>query len=235
MGVKIEDLKEFTVCNIEFGLNLQINNVSDVLKGLIYTRRTEFKTKGVESFKISDTTNHKEIKAYDKGIQFKDFPSYGIPNTFRFEVRMKKSRAINTLGIYTIGDLLDVEKYKTMLSAIIDEWQNVLVINPNLKTAVNRANYWKKLIDEKQRNAFNLAKKKYYKNIRETDNLHQQIGTEINYKINKFWRCADSPQKTLMNKGKSDNEKRTCALINGESAHIEGKNKAENKSKTVVV
>lgn len=192
LGIQKTNFKEFAVTNIEFGLNLQISGVPDIVGGILYTKRTPFQTKGFSSFKISLSTKHKEIKTYDKGCQF---PMYGIGEVFRFEVRIKKSRNIQKLGIYDVSDLLEIEKYNSLFQSIVDEWEQILIINKKLNTKENTKQFWDDVLHEKNRNRFGIEKRKYYENLHDSENLHREIKVKIIDKINNLSRCANSPQK----------------------------------------
>lgn len=203
LGIAESELNEFQVVNLEFGLNLiPETNVKNIVDGLLFYNRTKFTVPNPKTpyFKITDSTRYKEIKAYAKGLQFEDSPHFGInPNTFRFEIKTKKSNKIKTLGISTIADLLKVEKFSLLFQSILDEWENVLILNENLGGENNTVEFWNELLSHAYRNKFNLSKIKYYKDLDWKDNFHHLIKCKIIDKLFEFQECADCPQKTCIN------------------------------------
>jgi hypothetical protein len=122
------DLEAFKVLNIEYGLNfLSPIDIKDLITYLAYHSTNEFRTdtglpfsKKSYSFKPNGTANeYKIIKAYAKDIQFPDFCD---KDTGRFEVKSKKSRFINPLGIYKATDLLNLNVYYTLAESLILEF-----------------------------------------------------------------------------------------------------------------
>ena len=102
------DLKLLKVVNIEFGINvLSPIDIKKLITFLLYHEKNEFKTDiglafSKKSFRATTTgmiNSYKIIKAYAKGLQF---PQYTDINTFRFEVKSKKSKYINFFIIIAI-------------------------------------------------------------------------------------------------------------------------------------
>ena len=171
--------------------------------------------------KISDSTKYKLIKAYAKGIQFEDFPEYGIDrNTFRFEVRSKQSKFINKLGIYNVADLLNLKVYNALSQSLINEWENILIIDLRLINKVNTPEFWEECLAHKDRNKFRNESKDYYKNIDQKNNLHHLIKCKIIDKITALTNYANSTKETPINKGKSISSKTFANKINLESAYF---------------
>lgn len=182
LKVEVWQRKYLEVVNIEFGFNLiPLSDVTKILEGLLFYKRSEFRIKydNIQTFKISNATKFKEVKAYAKGLQFIQLPCLNIDiNTFRFEVRAKKSAKIKTLGISNVSDLLGFEVYKVLIKELIKEWDNVLLINTDFK-GCNGSDYWNDLINNKHRNTFIKSKKRYYNNLPNGYNLHTEIKGKI--------------------------------------------------------
>lgn len=234
LGIKQREYNELNVCNIEFGLNIiPETDTKNLINGLLFYKKTPFKVGDFPYFKKTDATSYKQIKAYAKGLQFEDYPEYGInPNTFRFEVKSKQAKNIRKYGIATAADLLNLETYNRLGQTLLDEWENVLPINltPDLSGLksdevqfienAKTFDFWDDLKTQKHRNTFHLNKEKYFNILQRKNNLHTQIKRQIIDKLYQFSKCANSTQRTTINRGKVQNGKTTSALINLESAHF---------------
>lgn len=233
LQISANEINYYDVVNIEYGLNLQLNrDVPQLLNGLIYSRRTPFQiSEKYSTYKFAGNSKYKKIKAYDKGIQFADYPQFKInTNTFRFEVKSKKSAFINEKGIYNLNDLLNIQKYDVLFQSIIDEWQKVLLINttPDFKTlkpdevqfvkGANKIQFWDDLIEEIDRKKFARYKEKYYKILKGKNNLHTEIKRQIIDKILSLQSGAYFPQKTPINTQKDINANSTDILLKGKTA-----------------
>lgn len=232
IGITENEMSDFKVVNLEYGVNLQTGvNVENLVSGLLYTNKTEFQTRSFPYFKISDSTKYKEIKAYAKGLQFVDFPQYGIDrDVFRFEVRTKQSKLIRKMGINCAKDLTNTDKYNALFQSLLDEWEQILLTNleadlSDLKTeevlfvqSGNKIDFWTKMIGENYRNKFTRYKEKYYKILTGKNNLHTQIKWQIIDKLFSFQSGADSTHRTTINKGKDSFKNNAPLLINLESA-----------------
>ena len=234
LGIEPQEYEDLKVVNIEFGLNIiPTTDIKNLINNLLFSRKTKFiipKDK-TPFFKITNTTKQKLIKAYAKGLQFADSPQFRINlNTFRFEVKSKKSLNIEKYGIHKVTDLLKIETYQRLEQEIINEWQNVLIINktPDYTTlkpnevqfvkGANKVEFWDDLKGEMNRNKFTRYKEKYYKILQGKNNLHTQIKGQI---IDKFFNWSTGaylPQKTPINKGNHQNAKEYPKEINGKSA-----------------
>lgn len=75
------DLNKCQLVNIEYGVNINpIINVTDLIQNLIYHEKRQFTRPKNFDFKIAGEEAYKQIKAYDKSVQF---PKHCF-NTFRF-------------------------------------------------------------------------------------------------------------------------------------------------------
>lgn len=232
--LKSNELNELKVVNIEFGLNLvPETDIQTVVTNLLYSKKTPFIIPNKENvfFKITSATAYKQIKAYAKGLQFAAFPQYGIDaNTFRFEVKSKKSVNIKKYGIETVNDLLNIDTYRRLGQEILNEWENILLTTsaPDLNSLkpselvyiqkANKKDFWAGLIGEAHRDKFTREKAKYYKILTGKNNLHTQIKGQIIDKLLQFENVAYFPQKTAINSGKDRNAKLRTKEINGQFA-----------------
>lgn len=214
------DLKAFKVVNIEYGLNgISPIKVEDFITFLFCHERNEFRNDGElayskKSYSVNanGTANqYKIIKAYAKGLQF---PKYVDINTFRFEVKSKKSRFINQLGIYTAEDLLNPDVYVVMAESLINEFEKVLLLDcvTDFKTLsqkeqvkiekYNNTMEWYRIRNRTNRNSFSKNKVAYYNLINKVpSNLKNQLRQIIYDKLKLLKKGADSPPKVTIKKG----------------------------------
>jgi len=142
---------------------------------LAYHERNEFKSdaglafsKRSCSFNSNGKVNqYKIVKAYAKGIQF---PDYSDINTFRFEIKSKKSRFVNRLGIYTANDLLNPNLYLRLADSLINEFEKILILDcaTDFKSLTemeqskivkyNNSMMWFKINNRSNRNSFSKNK-----------------------------------------------------------------------------
>lgn len=205
LGISKIEMTDFRVVNLEYGLNLIVGvSVENLIDGLFYTKKTLFQTRNFPYFKISNSTKFKEIKCYAKGLQFLSFPEYNIDrDTFRFEVRTKKTDMIKTLGIFNVKDLINLDKYNALFQSILNEWQNVLIVNMEVKNKHNTLEFWKILKNHSDRNKFTKTKANYYKKLERENNLHRFIKLKIIDKITELQKGAYCPQQNPMDTEKT--------------------------------
>ncbi len=234
LGIEQNEYEALKVVNIEFGLNLiPETDIKNLINGISFYKKTPFKVGDFLYFKKTNATAYKQIKAYSKGLQFAEAPQYGINlNTFRFEVKSKQAKNIKKYGITNANDLLKLETYNHLEQTLLNEWEQILLINlePDLSHSkpdevqfineCKNVNFWNDLITQKHRNTFKINKEKYYKILDTKNNLHHLIKLQIIDKLFSFQKCANSTQKTPINKGNSYFDKNTSKLINLESAHF---------------
>lgn len=134
---------ELFIINLEYGVNLPTPfEVCMLIESLEYHSKNKFHTdKDYPFCKRSasiganrEFSNYKLIKAYAKSIQFPEHV-----NVFRFEVRSRKSRFINKLGIYTLSDLMVQEKYSRFKTSLVEEFDKVLFLDRQLDMSVFNA------------------------------------------------------------------------------------------------
>ncbi|MGM1056052.1 MAG: hypothetical protein ACQEWG_09220 [Bacteroidota bacterium] len=211
--LEIEDFEPYKIVNLEFGFNLILNMpIENLITFIGYHGKNEFKTDtGLAYSKKCYTYNrkgiantYKTIKAYAKGIQF---PEYTDRNTFRFEVKSKKSRYINPLGIKNIADLLNPEIYNELGTKLLEEFKDVLILDNEttfvnlsekekdaLKDYLNTHTWYKILQNKKNRNSFSNEKKKYFVLLDKTgNNIHTVLYNLISKKLDQLKESAYSP------------------------------------------
>lgn len=194
-----EEFTALQVVNIEFGVNIIPEApTTEIIKGVVYYKKTPFKNiQKLEFAKISSATTHKQIKIYAKGLQFEEMEEVeGIDgvhsNTLRFEVKSKKQRFINQLGIWSVADLFKDEVYQKLGQNLLDEFQQVHILNLSLDleqlkpkereyiSKANKAEFWSGLIEGKHRNSFKHNKEKYNR-ILEDENLYKSGANKIKH------------------------------------------------------
>jgi len=177
----INSLEHYKVVNIEFGLNVLIQGYShDLIMFAEYWKQTQFRSDlelgySRKAFAIMDNgkaQTYKIVKLYSKGIQH---PQYCHPDTVRFELKSKKSRYINKLGISTLQELLHPLSYESMATELIQTtkeilWldQSVEIDNLDSKERIKLREYlspytWLRIRKENHRTAFRKHKIKYLK------------------------------------------------------------------------
>lgn len=198
----IDYANELRIINIEFGINIiPPIDCKELITFISYHGKNEFRTdtnlpyskKSYKENKNGTANQYKIIKAYHKGLQF---PKYTDKNTFRFEVKSKQSKYINSLGIYSISDLLRIEVYQTISNELLKEWKEVLILSEtknytNLTTKENNLlnkylnpNNWYK-IKQQHRNQFSKTKKRYFELLEKSGyNIHFEMRKIICEKLN---------------------------------------------------
>lgn len=221
-GIQTKELENFKIINLEYGVNIiPVGNAEDYVNGTKFFGKKRFiiPNKKWSSNKITETSLRKRIKVYAKGLQ-NNFQDYDVDkNTIRVEVNSLKSNFINSLGIYSVFDLLNIEKYKNLFQSLLDQWDNVLLINPTLENKYADEDFWNEIVNHSNRNKFTLEKKKYYKNISLKNNLHHEIKCKIIDKLIFFSQCAFLPHETPINTEKFISPESNELQINGNNAH----------------
>ncbi|WP_226064040.1 hypothetical protein [Kaistella polysaccharea] len=224
IGIRVTEFRDFKIVNLEYGLNLNTGlQIENLISGILYIKKTPFIVPhhAIEYFKISKSTKYKEIKAYAKGLQFVEFPQYRIDrNIFRFEVKTKQSKNIKMLGIFTVTDLTNLHTYNYLFQSLINEWQNVLILNINLKDTVNNCEFWSGIISHENRNKFRDERQKYYKNIDLKDNYNHIVKCKMIDKITSLTKDANSTQKTFIETTNEVLGKNYSLMINLENAFL---------------
>ena len=190
------DLNKCQLINLEYGVNINpIINVTDLIQSLIYHEKRQFtRPTAYFSFKLAGNEAYKQIKAYDKGVQFPQ----QCENTFRFEVRSRQAKFIHSLGLFTLQDLTNISNYDVLIASLFKEWDNVLLfdLSKDIDTKFINTSFWEDILKNGSRNKFNNQKKLYYKKLG-ADNLHANIRKIIERRT-KYLKCVHIPTITKM-------------------------------------
>ena len=188
------DLNKCQIINLEYGVNINpIINVTDLIHNLVYHEKRQFTRPTTHfSFKLAGYEAYKQIKAYDKSVQF----PHECENTFRFEVRSRQAKFIHSLGLFTLHDLTLLENYNILIASLLKEWDNVLLFDTSKDIDAKFFNsvFWEDILKNGNRNKFNNQKKLYYKKLG-SNNLHSTIRNIIERK-SKYLKCVHIPTIT---------------------------------------
>lgn len=188
------DLNKCQLINLEYGVNINpIINVTDLIHNLIYHEKRQFTRPTIYfSFKLAGNEAYKQIKAYDKSVQF----PHECENTFRFEVRTRQAKFIQSLGLFSLQDLTNIDNYNVLIASLLKEWDNVLLfdMSKEIDTKFFNTIFWEDILKNGSRNKFNNQKKLYYKRLG-LDNLHANIRNIIERRT-KYLKCVHIPTIT---------------------------------------
>lgn len=165
--------------NLEYGVNLNLEtDTTQILNNLLLHQNKPFTdATDKDGFKYKQCAHaHYIVKAYNKGAQFK-LPT----NVLRFEIKYLKSYLFNQYGIYTILDILDIDKLRLLHDDLIKKWSECIMYEPpiNKPNELNKWSnilHWGKLKKDKDRNLFS-DNRKIFDNyiVNETANLNSGI------------------------------------------------------------
>lgn len=188
------DLNNCKLINLEYGVNINpIINVTDLVHNLIYHSTRQFvRTTIHNDFKQAGNEAYKQVKAYNKSVQF----PHECENTFRFEVRTREHKFLKKLGIVSLQDLVDIKNYDKLITSLLNEWDNVLLfdLSKDIDTKFFNTHFWEDILKNGNRNKFNNQKKLYYKKLG-PDNLHSNIRNIIERRT-KYLKCVHIPTIT---------------------------------------
>lgn len=177
------DLNKCKLINLEYGVNVNpIIPVVDLVQNLIYHEKRQFTRPTTHfNYKIAGNEAYKQVKAYDKSVQF---PNH-CNNTFRFEIKTKQAKFINSLGLFTLQNLAEIKHYDLLINSLLKEWDNVLLFDKSkaVEDKFFNTNFWEEILKNGNRNKFNNQKKLYYKKLG-VDNLLINIKKIMQAKIN---------------------------------------------------
>lgn len=176
------DLEKCKLINLEYGVNIIPSiDVEDLVHNIMYHEKRQF-TRPTKHFyyKIAGNEAYKHVKAYNKSVQFPNLCN----NTFRFEVKSKQSKYINSLDLFTLSDLAVTGTYNRLMEELIKEWDNVLLfdLSKNIDKKYLNTYFWEDILKNGNRNKFNNQKKRYYDKLG-NNNLHSQIRKTLIQKI----------------------------------------------------
>lgn len=126
--------EKVNLVRLEFGVNINLSfPVFNFLqKNLISYRGKQFNSYALDRkglclgyyCELSEYT----VKIYDKGAQ------YNLPDPLmRFELRFKKMRKLNQLGIDTLSDLKNKEKMCRLRGLLLSAWDEVLLFDNSIR------------------------------------------------------------------------------------------------------
>ncbi len=152
------DLSQAELRNLEVGVNLRelpVPTGSFIRSVIIHKGEPFNRIKNLHRKSIGIEVYHQRygIKIYDKGRQ------YSLPYpVLRFEIKFSKMHDLNALGIYNLFDLCDPENYKHLKKYVLDKFNEILLIEPQLQK--------KKLKPVEERNLPNYTNPKYWENLK---------------------------------------------------------------------
>lgn len=188
------DLNKCQLINLEYGVNINpLINVTELIQSLIYHEKRQFtRPTTYFSFKLAGNEAYKQIKAYDKGVQFPQ----QCENTFRFEVRSRQAKFIHSLGLFTLQDLTNISNYDVLITSLLKEWDNILLfdLSKDIDTKFINTSFWEDILKNGSRNKFNNQKKLYYRKLG-TNNLQANIRKIIERRT-KYLKCVHIPTIT---------------------------------------
>ena len=168
------DLEKCKLINLEYGVNIIPSiDVEDLVHNMMYHEKRQFNRPTKHFYyKIAGNEAYKHVKAYNKSVQFPNLCN----NTFRFEVKSKQSKYINSLDLFTLSDLAVTGTYNRLMKELIKEWDNVLLfdLSKNIDKKYLNTYFWEDILKNGYRNKFNNQKKRYYEKLG-INNLHAQI------------------------------------------------------------
>ncbi len=190
------DLEKCKLINLEYGVNIIPSiDVEDLVHNMMYHEKRQFNRPTKHFYyKIAGNEAYKQIKAYNKSVQF---PSL-CNNTFRFEVKSKQSKYINSLDLFTLNDLAVTSTYNRLMEELIKEWDNVLLfdLSKNIDEKYLNSFFWEDILKNGCRNKFNDQKKRYYEKLG-NNNLHSQIRKTLIQKM-QFLKKVQIPTNIYM-------------------------------------
>lgn len=176
------DLEKCKLINLEYGVNIISSiDVEDLVHNMMYHEKRQFNRPTKHFYyKIAGNEAYKHVKAYNKSVQFPNLCN----NTFRFEVKSKQSKYINSLDLFTLSDLAVTGTYNRLMEELIKEWDNVLLfdLSKNIDKKYLNTYFWEDILKNGNRNKFNNQKKRYYDKLG-NNNLHSQIRKTLIQKI----------------------------------------------------
>jgi hypothetical protein len=173
------DLSKGIIQNLEIGLNLKIWLASQVILNSLLVHKAvlpEIRFKG--SFRAFHHSEY-SVKLYDKAKQHSLNDS-----CFRVEIKYRRGRAINKLGIYSLADLINSKWISKGHNEILKAWKSILMFEPlneseGLNLEWKNSNYWHSLS--------RLKRCRQKKKFTEWKERGHQIQPEISKAISQKW------------------------------------------------
>lgn len=209
--LRIKDLAEFQIIGIEFGVNvIPQADVKEVVNSIKYWKRKPYKRNKADFSLITDSTAHKQIKAYAKGLDaIERLKTDEVnPNTFRFEIKTKERKFLNL----TAMDLLNTRVYGDFQKRIVSDLNFTLFVSKpqtkkgltvkekrELKELSNPDN-WREYLQDENRDKFNYNRKKYERIMAKIPNNKAEIKELIEAKFYDWKNSAFSTKKNKQKK-----------------------------------
>ena len=185
------DLSITVLNSLEFGVNIELPFCpDDFILHLIHYRNKpfEYKVLGDEISKICCYTKFR-IKFYDKGLQ-KSLERHLI----RFEISFNKMEQLNKIGIRTLSDLLNPEKFQKLGELLLKYYDGILIGNSIVEKSVlkhkkqisfeqgHRAEYWRTFDKSNKGRCKRSREKQKFKTIL-TDTGADKLKTEMRERL----------------------------------------------------
>jgi len=187
------DLKKLVLGPPEIGINIYIPyDVKSVIDHVICETRKEFhyNPPGVKTSKISGkSSSENRLKVYSKSH---DCPKYCDDNLLRAEKKNRKMRAMHNMGIRTMYDLLDREKWRLLSKNHMEAMDRIVIFDFTIKPPSNERikkklskysnqRYWSDLIENCSKKT--LSADTYNRKIKDLNSLSKKYGSDIRVKI----------------------------------------------------
>lgn len=188
---------DFTKCVIkclEIGINTKINFcVDEVLHNVIMHKKQLFEAKYLNKMGHYKQCLHSDyiIKIYNKTKQYRALNFDVDDNILRFEIKYRKMRKINDLGIYTLNDFLNFD-FKVFKDLLLSEFDAVFIYDFTLqfhhkkdfKNKYSNSNFWRELINEPKPNKYKHHFNYYTRELNKHPvTLKEQLKNLINNEI----------------------------------------------------
>ena len=114
--------------NLEFGINIRTDRVSDFLNSALLYKSNPFNWTRSNSMNYGECQmTEQKIKFYDKGLQHNM-----INSIIRLECRMRTSRMIQSTGITCLNDLFYKHNQQTLIDKLMEVSSNISFIDQKL-------------------------------------------------------------------------------------------------------
>lgn len=173
-------LYNIIILNIEFGVNLlPYFNPNCIINNMLLHRKEEFLKPYNFNFRVS---KHQRfwLKVYNKGEHFKR-----ANNILRIELKYKKMRDLNTIGLHSFENLTNPTLFNDLLELLSTKWSECIIYDYSIKTVYlkplhkikvyqyQNTNYWLNLSNQeraRQKKVLNELSINYGSNIKEQIN-----------------------------------------------------------------
>ncbi|WP_026978441.1 hypothetical protein [Flavobacterium tegetincola] len=191
--------------NIDIGFDPKILIDNNLLMYDLKNHNKDLKFKGNGDFKEFSKTDS-SLKIYNKSKQYrKEF--HLNKNLLRIELKLKSKRKIQSLGIYSINDLLDKNKlhkvfeflHKEFLKlTLIDNLENISVSPADLEklNKYTNPNFWQRIRENKSYKIQTRLKKDFDLLLRKYNLTTLKADVEFKL-IHKFWELINQDELDL--------------------------------------